>query len=432
MSLVFDNKQRVLSAGKDRFLNNEDGLSNLVSEIEEQYTPETLSLESRKHSALNLWRYHPRFSLDQFELSLKNIMSSKESNVNNDTSNEKKKDNNVLSPPFATLNHFFENKVALGGVKHIPKCLEWLKLITMRFSNKLSKAQAREMTIADVLDQVSIDSSERRFMWYEAYQGFEQAWNNNWKLINRIGCTVISDNDSKIVMSPQCCISYCLPSITDEGMYSRALLDHLCVEHNALVESQESWKNVITSSKFFDASQSFQFDLDQDILQYIAKHCVTSSGTYDFSKAQTRIIHLLRNCPTIYLELNSFSYAHETWGNSNDGDLARFKNKVKQEDLDRELIKRIKLELSSVAEAANILEKLEIAYKILAATGGNFVSELDTSVGNMTLCDYLKHTLRYENPETILGVLLSSEQVQAISLHLSLSLLFKYSCCLNI
>jgi hypothetical protein len=251
-----------------------------------------------------------------------------------------------------------------------------------------------------------------RAAWEDAFDGFATAWNKNWQFVERFECLEVPKEYAAVVMSRHQAVSFCLPCDSDEGICSLALVQHLRTEHNNLVHSvdermltgkasdvharrREGGARVV-SSRHLTAADTVRYDLDDGLVPYLAKHCVTLEGGFDFGKAEARLLerHLAR-VPVVDLELRAFSFSHEQ---HLAGGLAPLKAKVLQEPLAKDTREAIAREFgNSPAKAARVLEQLETVVAFLAATGGSFVGQLDTSVGELLLSKYVKGFLLVDN-----------------------------------
>jgi hypothetical protein len=185
----------------------------MVAELNEDYDPAALVPSERAKYATNLWRYRRPFALPHFALALRGLREG---------------DDN----PFPALAHFLEREPMLRGLRHLPKCLEWIGLLLGRFNRKLEREEARRTTVGAFLES-RVPPGERP-SWEAAFQGFAAAWNNNWPFVERFGCLEVPKVYAAVVMGRDTPLSFSLPGEADEGICPMALIQHLNAEHNAV------------------------------------------------------------------------------------------------------------------------------------------------------------------------------------------------------
>jgi len=183
-----------------------------AAELAEAFDPTALLPAERAGSGLGLWLFRRPFDLSHFATALQRLSAAGES-------------------PFPALAVFVEREPKLRGLAHLPKCLEWVRLLAGRFNRKLDRDTARSTTIGEVLDMVP---AAERDEWEAAFNGFEAAWNANFQFAERFECREIPALFKGMVMSRGEMVSFCLPSEQDEGICPLVLIQHLVGEHNAV------------------------------------------------------------------------------------------------------------------------------------------------------------------------------------------------------
>ena len=301
---------------------------------------------------------------------------------------------------FPALTHFLDHEPKLGALEHLPDVLMWIRLLLRRYNRHIDREKARATTIKQILSEVPASDQP---VWEAAFGGFEAAWNAAWQHVKMFQCREIPEMFRDLTMSVDCTVSFCLPCEQDEGICPLALVQHLATEHNALVfsvdermlmssrqEHHAQTRSRLVSSRHLTAAHTVRYDLEDEIIPFFEKQCMTQSG-YDFGKAEARLIdhHLLR-VPAIDLEMRVFTYSHEQHLR---GGLAPLKAKIVQEALPPEMQEAIARELGSPTRASAILEMLETVVSFITATGGSFVATLDTSVRDLQLAMYIKTVL---------------------------------------
>ena len=67
----------------------------------------------------------------------------------------------------------------MRGLRQLPQVFEWQQLLFRRYSRRISRIQAQQMTVADVLAAQPEDGGVRK-RWASAFEGFAMAWNSSW------------------------------------------------------------------------------------------------------------------------------------------------------------------------------------------------------------------------------------------------------------
>jgi len=366
-----------------------------VAEMQEAFDPRALTAAERSQSVVNLWRYRRPFSLAHFLTALKR-------------SGEEAR--------FPALTHFLEQEPQLRALAHLPACLDWVALLLRTHNRHLARERARTMTVGDALLEASqVDKP----LWVRAWEGFRDAWNSNWQYVSMFGCQEIPAEYRDVVMREDTQLSFCLPCREDEGICPLALIQHLAALHNGVVaavdereltsarqEHHASRRTRLVSSRHLTSAHTIRYDLENDVIPYFAKQCVTQSG-YDFSKAEARLIDQhLSGAPAIDLEMKTFTFAHEQ---HLQGGLAPLKAKIPQERLAPEICEAIARELASPTRAQAILDLLETVVPFIVSTGGSYVEKLSTDVGDLMLAQYIKTVLLMEDAMGTLGRAISAQ-----------------------
>jgi len=398
------NLEERLEKANDRFNpQGDEGDSGgaFFAEIQEKFEVEALSADQRRREMPALWGYRRPFSFDHFSMSLNMLAKQKERHF--------------------LLATFLEQEKELRSLCHLPAVFKWLQLLLKRYNRRLDRMAARELTVGKVLGDVG-DSD--RPQWEAAFLGFQSAWNLSWRSVERFGCTRIPADFVQMEMGLDVPITFCLPTDTDEGICPLALVRYLVDQHNNFVQAVDERilmsrrsthradsRTPSVSSRHFTLAHAISYNLMGDFIPFLEKQCVsiTSSGEYDFKKAEARLLnHYFPTVPAMDLELRAFVFAHEQHLS---GGMAPLRQKVKQQPLPPDTEDAIRRDITTPAQASRCIEVLETAISFLTATGGSFMKRLDETVGEMMLLQYLRTVLLMDDT-TQIGSRAIIQQVQ--------------------
>eukprot|EP00026_Physarum_polycephalum_P000016 Phypoly_transcript_00016.p1 GENE.Phypoly_transcript_00016~~Phypoly_transcript_00016.p1 ORF type:complete len:3661 (+),score=399.99 Phypoly_transcript_00016:3-10985(+) len=145
---------------------------------------------------------------------------------------------------FPLLAHFLHNEPKLRCVRHLPAVIGWIYRLHVRFTRRLSRKEAGELTIGQVILQLPASMQQQ---WTQAFLDFKEGWNearefvtwceaahrqpgkekDNEKMVNRDFMPELSEN------SP---VSLCLCSEANEGLFPLELVRWLVAVQNELLD----------------------------------------------------------------------------------------------------------------------------------------------------------------------------------------------------
>jgi len=384
-----------LQAGRQRFnlfpqdpndMDEENSAEIFKQDLLETQELSLIPLEKRQRNLPALWSFRQPFSFEHFCMQLNMLRMSQP------------------EPQYTLLAKFLEQETDLRSLASLPAVFEWLQFLTKRFSWRLDREAARNMTVDDVFQQ--LDGAERH-RWETCFAGFAGAWNLSWHKVGRFGCLQIPSEYVDMEMRRDKKLTFCLPHETDEGICSLALVRFLVDRHNAFAEIIDERKRQLKTfrevdarslplpCRHFAASHAIKYNLKGDFIPFLEERCVSvgadGASCYDFKKAEDRLLKMyFRAIPHLQLELAGFVFKDEQQSNSR---MSLFRQKVPQQSLLVDTAHAIKRDISSPAQAARWLEVLEMAISFLLATGGKFTTTLDEGVATMNLLQYLKSFL---------------------------------------
>lgn len=269
---------------------------------------------------------------------------------------------------------------------------EWHSLVVMHYSGRITRSEAGNITVREVL--ASLAPSERQ-RWERAYMKLEQAWHIAWPFVERHECLQLSDNLKQVMITRDSSMLWVIADSTNEGICPLALTQWLVERHNELVQvvsASIGYPPRKVSSRLLGQHDVVAYDEDT-LMRFLRSRCVTygvaGKLNFDFKQLEQ---HLRREMsrPEITMEVRGFQWLGESFSTTNELKLV-----IKQRELTPDIIDRIKVELSSPALANLCLQKVQMSVSFILKSGGGLSVE---HAGEMLLSEYLRSVLS-ESPE---------------------------------
>jgi len=288
---------------------------------------------------------------------------------------------------------------------------EWHSLVLNRFSGRITRTEAGELRVGQVLDSITHPTERER--WEFAYSQFEKAWHVAWPHIERHECLEIPAHFKSILVNRDSPMLFCIAHPENEGICPLALTQWLAERHNELVQvvsaalvrpSRADRANPRQQGSILRYSQPVSSRLigQHDVINYdshslmhfVKTRCVTygigGRLNFDFKQLEQQLRRELAR-PEITMELRGFQWLGEYFAQSSE-----LKAVIKQKDLLPDIIDRIKAEVLSPSVANRCLQKVQMASSFIQKLGG-FAGE---TAGETLLCEYLS-TFLQDSPESI-------------------------------
>jgi hypothetical protein len=264
---------------------------------------------------------------------------------------------------------------------------DWHQLVMSHFSGRITRKQAGEMTVRDVLDNLPPTD---RGKWASAFQRFETAWCIAYPFVERHECTQLPDNLRKVRVSQDSSLLYCIADEKDEGICPLALTRWLVERNNELVQVVSNSMNYPArkvSSRMLGQQDVISYDSDE-MARFLHTRCVTYGDggklIFDLKQLEQKLRKEMSR-PEILVELRQFQWLGESFSMGNE-----LKTVVKQRDLTPEVIERIKTELASPTLANLSLQKVQMSVSFILKSGGALSVE---HAGEMRLSEYMRSVL---------------------------------------
>ncbi|XP_052808603.1 E3 ubiquitin-protein ligase rnf213-alpha-like isoform X2 [Mya arenaria] len=330
----------------------------------------------------------------------------------------------------SVLRLFLKQDHILQAIQYIPSILSLQRILLQKFQKKLDKAEANTILVKDMIkDQHAGPDTEK---WL---QDFAQAWNITRKLLELYVCT--TEFGSIVIPKHQCVepvsmetpLSVFLPSSTETGLCSYAMLDLLFRKQNEFLDSymKESGRkrNSIQTVAPMEATSAhlISYNHEQDILPLVLANCQYTfemgKGTkieYDFAGLERQIMdRFLFSKSRIdigyYLQIDQMVYRTEF---TNAAVFEKLEEKIPQQTLGLAVKTQISEEIKRLPDLCRFLDNLDIAISFLKTAGGQQSDNLNT---------FMVDTLQMEHAMTSQKARQSCDFQHAKSLWLLLSYL---------
>ncbi|WAR07278.1 R213A-like protein [Mya arenaria] len=326
------------------------------------------------------------------------------------------------------LKHFNQDHI-LQAIQSIPSILSLQRILLQKFQRKLDKAEANTILVKDMIkEQLAGPDTEKML------QDFGHAWDITRKLLELYVCTtefgsiVVPKNQCANPISAETPLSVFLPTSTENGLCSYAMLDLLFRKQNEFLDGYMKESERSTSIETVNPQQAtsahlISYNHEQDILPLVLANCrytfEMGKGTkikYDFAGLESQIMdRFLFSKSRIdignYLQIDQMVYRTEF---TNAAVFEILEEKIPQRALGIAVKKQISEEIKSLPDLCRFLDNLDIAISFLKTTGGNQSENLNT---------FMVETLQMEHAMTSQKAQQSCEFQHAKSLWLLLSYL---------
>merc|ERR1719499_2775286 len=193
---------------------------------------------------------------------------------------------------FKSLYALASARPSIWVIKHLPAMHVWCKLIMQRYNRRITRDDAKVMTIADVLTQITENNWGSESEFAESWQEFVACWNEIYRLINiddhtrldelRNDCVHIYQFITEFSTDPAMVkVAFCCPDEQDEGLITNTIVDHLVGVHNKFLTDA----GLLSSDRELDmgapvmnsdvCTRQNLVDVDKDFVNSILRsHCV--------------------------------------------------------------------------------------------------------------------------------------------------------------
>ncbi|WAR07347.1 R213A-like protein [Mya arenaria] len=326
------------------------------------------------------------------------------------------------------LKHFNQDHI-LQAIQSIPSILSLQRILLQKFQRKLDKAEANTILVKDMIKEQLAGPDTEKLL-----QDFGHAWDITRKLLELYVCTtefgsiVVPKNQCANPISAETPLSVFLPTSTENGLCSYAMLDLLFRKQNEFLdgymkESERSTSIETVTPQQATSAHLISYNHEQDILPLVLANCrytfEMGKGTkikYDFAGLESQIMdRFLFSKSRIdignYLQIDQMVYRTEF---TNAAVFEILEEKIPQRALGIAVKKQISEEIKSLPDLCRFLDNLDIAISFLKTTGGNQSENMNT---------FMVETLQMEHAMTSQKAQQSCEFQHAKSLWLLLSYL---------
>ncbi|XP_052807608.1 E3 ubiquitin-protein ligase rnf213-alpha-like isoform X3 [Mya arenaria] len=327
------------------------------------------------------------------------------------------------------LRLFLKQDHILQAIQSIPSILSLQRILLQKFQRKLDKAEANTILVKDMIKEQLAGPDTEKLL-----QDFGHAWDITRKLLELYVCTtefgsiVVPKNQCANPISAETPLSVFLPTSTENGLCSYAMLDLLFRKQNEFLdgymkESERSTSIETVTPQQATSAHLISYNHEQDILPLVLANCrytfEMGKGTkikYDFAGLESQIMdRFLFSKSRIdignYLQIDQMVYRTEF---TNAAVFEILEEKIPQRALGIAVKKQISEEIKSLPDLCRFLDNLDIAISFLKTTGGNQSENMNT---------FMVETLQMEHAMTSQKAQQSCEFQHAKSLWLLLSYL---------
>merc|ERR1719350_1400211 len=187
---------------------------------------------------------------------------------------------------FPSLYALATARPSIWVIKYLPAMHAWCKLIMQRFNRKMTRDDAKQMTIQEVLNMIKTENWGDAAEYSDKWQEFVECWNEIYRLINiddhtrldelRNDCVHIYqyimefDDDPYSVSSVWAC-----PDEQDEGLCINTIVDHLVQIHNRFMTESGNTDATAPIMNSDVCSKANLTDVDKETVEALVRsHCV--------------------------------------------------------------------------------------------------------------------------------------------------------------
>jgi hypothetical protein len=310
---------------------------------------------------------------------------------------------------FPVLMHILQHPElpTLAALGTLSGFFQFQALLSSQFSGRITRQQAQEMTVSEVLRDLS--PNERK-VWGRAFAMFKAAWAIAWKFVERHECEELPAEVKRVQMTENTTLAYCIADERDEGICPTALMNWLQARHNELVrvvceanreanegparapaQGQDDSSERI-SSRLLEHHNTVNFAQD-DLMRFLKNRCVTYGVGGKLNLDLDQLEQHLRQAmakPQIYIEHKQFNWLGEQSGNT----LNELHEVIEQRDLAEDVAERICSEISQASDASRCMQKVQMAVTFIMKSRAGFST--DNQAGDMLLSEYLRNVLSEE------------------------------------
>jgi len=267
---------------------------------------------------------------------------------------------------------------------------DWHSLVMSFFSGRITRSQAQELTVRDVIDMQQPSEKEK---WERAFADFTKAWSIAWPSVERYECQEIPQHMKDVSLTQDSAMVYCIADPQNEGICPLALTQFLVERHNELVQvvsAANGYPGKKVSTRLLAQHDVVNYSGAQ-LMKFLKSRCVTygSGGklNFDFKQLEQKLRRELSR-PELTMELRGFNWLGESFAIGN-----QLRTVLPQRELAADVAARIRQEVTSPSVASQIVQQVQITVSFILKSG----VALARNAGNTFLAEYLK-SVCLQNP----------------------------------
>ena len=345
-----------------------DPLMQAVFEVDTEPFGET----RRGYLSAPLWRYRVLVSVEHLAHTLKS------------------------SAEYPILSAFLKHEPHLRAVQYLPDIVKLQRILVDRFSRRIDRGRAQQMSISTFLNQLP-DKMERQ-MFEQLIESFNAAWTLVREAILQRSRLRPEPNAHFRQVTRQGRLAFILPTTKGYGRCATSLVDFLVtVQNDFLLEYFGLLEETTAGAQHVSVlnatrAQLIAFDSGRHLLPLVLAHCnytlEIGEGTnvhYNWASLEKQLEQrFIVGRPFVDAEEIRVVFSEDV---QNMSDMSSLRQLIPQKDLASAVQRQIIGELLSLPDVCKVIAALEIAIGFLAVSGGS---------GDMLLSEYMENVLKMQ------------------------------------
>jgi hypothetical protein len=260
---------------------------------------------------------------------------------------------------------------------------DWHSLVMSAFSGRITRSQAQELSVGDVLDGLQPSEKEK---WERAFADLAKAWSIAWSSVERYECQEIPQHLKDVSLTRDSPMVYCIADPQNEGICPLALTQFLVERHNELVQvvsAANGYPGKKVSTRLLAQHDVVNYTGIQ-LMKFLKSRCVTYGNggklNFDFKQLEQKLRRELSR-PELTMELRGFNWLGESVAIG-----SQLKAVLPQRELAADVVARIREEVTSPSTASQMVQEVQITVSFIIKSG----AALGSNASNTYLAEYLK------------------------------------------
>ncbi|CAK0799979.1 unnamed protein product [Prorocentrum cordatum] len=260
---------------------------------------------------------------------------------------------------------------------------DWHALVMSAFSGRITRAQAQDLRVGDVLEGQAPSEREK---WERAFEDLQKAWSIAWSSVERYECQEIPQHMKSVSLTRNSAMVYCIADPQNEGICPLALTQFLVERHNELVQvvsSANGYPVKKVSTRLLAQHDVVNYNGSQ-LMKFLKSRCVTygvgGKLNFAFKQLEQKLRRELSR-PELTMEVRGFNWLGESFAIG-----SQLRTVLPQRDLAADVVARIREEVTSPSVASQMVQEVQITISFILKSGVAF----GKNAGNTFLAEYFK------------------------------------------